>query len=78
MATNIMQETEEFQGLQEAVADPTRPIFSPEQCRILGQVYQMILGLASGTQDADGTRYCRSRESNNRYSSGGTGGLRWL
>ena len=44
MATNIMQETEEFQGLQEAEADPTRPVLTPELRRILGQVYQMILG----------------------------------
>ena len=44
MATNIMHETEEVRGLQEAEAEPTGPVFTAEQRRILGQVYQMILG----------------------------------
>jgi hypothetical protein len=44
MAINIMHETEEVQGLQEAEAEPTEPVFTAEQRRMLGQVCQMILG----------------------------------
>ena len=44
MATNSKKEAKEIQGLQQGVeANQTKSIFTPEQCRLLGEAYQLIL-----------------------------------
>ena len=46
MATNSNKKnaTAEHEGLDDIQTKPYEPILSPEQRRILGQVYQLILG----------------------------------
>ena len=44
MATNGKNEAKENQGLQKGVADQqTKSRFTPEQCRLLGEIYRLIL-----------------------------------
>lgn len=44
MATNSRNEAEEIQRLQQGVkANQTKPSFTPEQCRLLGDAYRLIL-----------------------------------
>ena len=44
MATNSKKDTQEIQSLQQGVeAKQTKSIFTPEQCRLLGEAYQLIL-----------------------------------
>lgn len=44
MATNSKKEAKEIQRLQQgAEANPTKSIFTPEQCRLLGEAYRLIL-----------------------------------